>query len=74
MFCYNRKIPNKTVCWECDKPGHTRNQCRMKKKIKELTIPEQEKNDLIALLEKSDSEDNFILEIDSESESDFDYY
>lgn len=31
------------VCWECGKSSHTRNQCKLRRKISEFNIPKEEK-------------------------------
>lgn len=39
------------ICWDCGQQGHTRRQCKLWKKIKELNIPEEEKDNLLSLLD-----------------------
>lgn len=39
------------ICWDCSQFEHTRGQCKLRKIIKELNIPEDEKDNLLSLLE-----------------------
>lgn len=55
------------VCWDCGKKGHTRNHCKVKRKINTLPISDDEKQKLIDLLFDDDFE--FELLVIEESES-----
>lgn len=57
------------VCWECGKLGHTRSQCKVRKKINELNISKEEKESLYALLNDSDDSKLEVLEVDNTESS-----
>lgn len=51
-----KNISNKKslICSDCRKSGHSRNDCKIKKKINELNISEDEKQKLLCLLSETD--------------------
>ena len=55
---YNKKYKNKRkkynketiICYNCGKPGHTSRNCYVKKKINELNIPEEYKEQILKII------------------------
>lgn len=50
--------------WDCGKPGYTRNHCKVKRKINELPISDEEKQRLPDLLNENNESDLELLEFD----------
>lgn len=48
------------ICWDCGETGHTRNQCRVRKKIRELHISDEIKESLFSLIDELDNSSDIL--------------
>lgn len=66
---FKKKASSKPlVCWDHGKQGHTRNHCKVKRKINILSISDEGKQRLLELLNDEDDFELELLELeDSES-------